>query len=54
MPSRVTRILTWNVHAALWAGAGIGALVAMAVVLWSRYGSAVFFDMIAAGIASCL
>jgi hypothetical protein len=38
----------------VWAGAVIGALTAAAAaLLWVQYGSAVFFEMIAAGIASC-
>jgi hypothetical protein len=49
MPDRVI----WPIRPAVWAGAGIGALAAAAVLLWDRYGGAVFFEMIAAGIASC-
>jgi len=30
-----------------------GVLIAAAVVLWAHYGTAVFFEMIAAGIAAC-
>ena len=33
--------------------AGAGILLALAVALWAHYGSAVFFEMIAAGIAAC-
>jgi hypothetical protein len=29
------------------------ALLLAALLLWSRYGTAVFFEMIAAGIAAC-
>jgi hypothetical protein len=32
----------------------IGALFALAAVLWVHYGSAVFYEMIVAGIAACL
>jgi hypothetical protein len=36
------------------AGAGLGAALLLgAVVLWFRYGTAVFFEMIAAGISAC-
>ena len=36
------------------AGAGLGiALLAGALVLWFHYGTAVFFEMIASGIAAC-
>jgi hypothetical protein len=40
--------------AAVWAGAGVaGAAAAVTVLLWGHYGSAVFFEMIVAGLASC-
>jgi hypothetical protein len=36
------------------AGAGLGAaMLAGALVLWFHYGTAVFFEMIASGIAAC-
>ncbi len=36
------------------ASAGVvGVLLAAAVALWARYGTAVFFDMIASGFAVC-
>jgi hypothetical protein len=31
----------------------IGALVAATLVLWAHYGTAVFFEIIQAGIAAC-
>ncbi len=36
------------------AGAACAALLAAALGLWAYYGSAVFFETIAAGIAACL
>ena len=36
------------------AAALVAVLVAGAVVLWAHYGTAVFYEMVAAGIASCL
>ena len=37
------------------AGAGLGAALLLgALVLWFHYGTAVFFEMIASGIAACL
>ena len=40
--------------ATLGAALGLGAvLLIAALLLWSRYGTAVFFEMIAAGIAAC-
>jgi hypothetical protein len=52
MPDRAVST-PWRVQPIVWAGAGIGALSAAAVLLWARYGSAVFFEMIVAGLASC-
>lgn len=38
----------------IWGAAALAALmVAAAGVLWVHYGTAVFFEMIAAGIAAC-
>jgi hypothetical protein len=38
----------------LWSAAGLGGLAVLgAVALWIHYGTAVFFEMIAAGIAAC-
>jgi hypothetical protein len=40
--------------AIVWGAAGLGALAALgAAALWFYYGSAVFFEMIAAGISAC-
>jgi hypothetical protein len=40
-------------RATLVAVAGGGVLVALAVILWARYGLAVFHEMIVAGLALC-
>ena len=38
----------------VWSAAALGALaVAAAALLWIYYGTTVFFEMIAAGIAAC-
>jgi hypothetical protein len=38
----------------VWGAAGLGALVVVgAAALWFHYGTAVFFEMIAAGISAC-
>jgi hypothetical protein len=38
----------------VWGGAGLGAVLLFgALVLWFHYGTAVFFEMIASGIAAC-
>jgi hypothetical protein len=39
---------------ALAVAAGVGMLAAAAGALWAHYGSAVFHEMIAAGLALCL
>ena len=40
--------------AIVWGAAGLGALALLgAVALWFHYGTAVFFEMIAAGISAC-
>jgi hypothetical protein len=40
--------------ALLVAGAGLGAALLLgALLLWFHYGTAVFFEMIAAGISAC-
>jgi hypothetical protein len=53
MPDRASSATSSRVQPVMWAGAGIGALSAAAVLLWAHYGSAVFFEMIVAGFASC-
>ena len=37
----------------LLAGGVAGVLVAATLVLWAHYGTAVFFEIIAAGVAAC-
>ena len=40
--------------AIVWGAVGLGtALMLGALVLWFHYGTAVFFEMIASGIAAC-
>jgi hypothetical protein len=40
--------------AGIWGGAGLGGLLfAAALALWFHYGTAVFFETIAAGFANC-
>ena len=34
--------------------AALGIVLAATVALWAHYGTAVFYEMIAAGIAACL
>ena len=33
--------------------AGAGVLIAATLALWAHYGTAVFFEIVAAGIAAC-
>jgi hypothetical protein len=37
----------------LGAAAAVGICIAAAVALWAHYGTAVFFEMIHAGLATC-
>jgi len=54
MPDRVISSMPSRVPPAVWAGAAmVGALAAGTVLLWAHYGSAVFFEMIVAGLAFC-
>jgi hypothetical protein len=53
MLGRVISATSWRVPCALGAGAGVGVLAAAALLLWTHYGNAVFFEMILAGLASC-
>jgi hypothetical protein len=37
-----------------WSAAGLGGVILLgAAALWMHYGTAVFFEMIAAGISAC-
>jgi len=43
-----------RIRPALWAGGGAVAVVAAAaILLWSHYGSAVFYETVMAGLAFC-
>lgn len=50
MPVTVVSALPWPLLAASLAG---GAVVALTVGLWAYYGTAVFFEMLRAGLAAC-
>ena len=54
VPDSVIRLMPSRVRPAVWASAAIvGALAAATALLWTHYGSAVFFEMIMAGVAFC-
>ena len=53
MPTRVSSATPWRMAPVALGGAGIGVLTAAVALLWVHYGSAVFFEMLAAGFASC-
>jgi hypothetical protein len=54
MPDSVMSPTPSRFRPAVWAGAAvIGAMAAGTIVLWIHYGSAVFFEMIMAGLAAC-
>lgn len=50
IPSVSTR---YPSRATLIASAAAGLVVAATIALWARYGTAVFYEMILAGIAAC-
>jgi len=39
---------------ALWTGVAAGVVATATIALWAYYGTTVFFETIAAGIAACL
>jgi hypothetical protein len=54
MPDTAVSALSPRPRPAIWLGAGlVGVLVAGTIALWAHLGSAVFFEMIAAGLAAC-
>ena len=54
MPDSVISPMPTRLRPVIWAGAGVvAALAAGTILLWAHYGSAVFLEMIMAGIASC-
>ena len=54
MPETVTASTPGLSRPLLAVATVVGILVAAAVVLWVHYGTAVFYEMIVAGIAACL
>jgi hypothetical protein len=54
MPETVSVTPPRYSHVLLVLAAVFGLLLAGTVALWAHYGTAVFFEIIAAGIAACL
>jgi hypothetical protein len=55
MPDSVLPSSPVRLRPVLWAAAAaVGLMVGATIVLWAHYGTAVFFEMIVAGIAACL
>jgi hypothetical protein len=50
LPSAAPSRISWPLVAA---GSAFGALLALACALWIYYGTAVFFEIVRAGIAAC-
>jgi hypothetical protein len=53
MPETVSAATPLLSRSLLIIAAALGVLLAGTVVLWAHYGTAVFYEMIAAGIANC-
>ena len=54
MPDSAISPMPVRFRPAVWASVGIvGVMVAGTILLWAHYGSAVFFEMIMAGLAAC-
>jgi len=53
MPDGVAAVRPRLSRALLAAAAGFAVLLAGTIVLWVHYGTAVFYEMILAGIAAC-
>ena len=54
MPETVSAAAPSLSRPLLLIAAAVGILVAGTVALWAHYGTAVFYEMIVAGIAACL
>jgi len=55
-PDSAVSTMPMRLRPALWLGMGtavVGLMLAGTIVLWAHLGSAVFFEMIAAGLAAC-
>jgi hypothetical protein len=53
MPESASRSLPAAQRPLLLVAAGLGILVAATLALWAHYGTAVFYEMIVAGLTAC-
>jgi hypothetical protein len=54
MPETVSATTPLHARPLVIVAAGVGIVLAGTVALWAHYGTAVFYEMIVAGIAACL
>ena len=54
MPETISAATSLLSRPLLLIAAAVGILLAATVALWAHYGTAVFYEMIVAGIATCL
>ncbi len=54
MPETVSASSPGHVRPLLLVAAAFGMLLAGTVALWAHYGTAVFYEMIVAGLTACL
>ena len=54
MPERASATQSMFSRPFVLAAAAVGMVLAGTVALWAHYGTAVFYEMILAGIAACL
>ena len=54
MPETISAATSLLSRPLMLIAAALGILLAATAVLWAHYGTAVFYEMIVAGIAACL
>ncbi len=54
MPETVSAAASLLSRPLVLIAAAVGVMLAATVALWAHYGTAVFYEMIVAGIAACL
>jgi len=53
MPESVSAFTSAHIRSLLLVAAVLGMLLAGTAALWAHYGTAVFYEMIVAGLAAC-